>query len=797
MTRRTRHYASGLGIEALSQAERERAEQVEVLREQADADAITVLVEMLTDPSWAVRREVVAALATLGEPAVEPLVTVLESRRDSERRIAAAVDALAESVAETEDAIIALAQHPDPAVAADAAQILGRRHARGALETLVSLTRHDDDNVAVAALEALGRIGGRAAVDTLVETIRQRNFFRTFPAIDVLGRSGDPRAVGPLSELLAESHYTHEAARALGRTGDSAAVAPLCELLCRSSDATVRVACAALHELNDRHRQRFGDAQPLEELLRRHVPAGAVRSITRALSLADRNERLEIAWVLGSLGDEEALPDLANLLEDEPVVAAAAAEALGRISRAGLDQVREALRSGDSEQRKALLPVLVSRLRVSDSVEGCLDDPDPAVRAAACDALARVASPTTLPRLFASLGDRDLRVVQSATGAIQSIGGTETERLALSAARSGDPRVRRAAFRILSYFGFSSALELFLETLDNADDPQLVDAALQGLTFIEDPRALDAMLTATRHAESRVRAAAVRALAHARDEVRVISALLRALHDVDAWVRYYACQSLGKQGFLGAVEPIAALLEDPAGQVRVGAIEALSHFGSAQAREVLLRAARASEPDVQRAALLGLGMIRNPEDLATLREMAQHPDMPTRLVAISAIASFQGPTVLAALAEGASDPDESVHNAAIGFLGARQTADATTVLVKLLRERRTNGIAEELLLGALSVFSAGRVRGLLDALAHVEDEELAPLLSSALARMNHPEARAALVQALGSASSAGRKAAAATLAGLGGRDVQDALYRSAHEDPDPEVRRVCAAALAR
>ena len=196
---------------------------------------------MLDEPSWKVRRKVVEFLAAAGAPAMEPLCELLRTRRDNEARIAAAVDALSISTSVDDTPIWRLAKQREAAVAADAAQILGRRRQSDSVPLLVLLMASKDDNVAVTAIEALGRIGGRAAVDALLECLHSNNFFRIFPAIELLGRSADPRAVGPLSDLLLRPQYVREAARALGRTGELSAVIPLARLLDDSRDSTVRL----------------------------------------------------------------------------------------------------------------------------------------------------------------------------------------------------------------------------------------------------------------------------------------------------------------------------------------------------------------------------------------------------------------------------------------------------------------------------------------------------------------------------------------------------------------------------
>ena len=111
---------------ALSPEEARRVEQVDLLAAEGE-QGLPRLLELLTDPSWKVRRSVIAALAALGSPAVEPLCELLREDRSDEARIAAAVDALVASVADVVGPVMRLSEHASPPVVADAAQVLGRR----------------------------------------------------------------------------------------------------------------------------------------------------------------------------------------------------------------------------------------------------------------------------------------------------------------------------------------------------------------------------------------------------------------------------------------------------------------------------------------------------------------------------------------------------------------------------------------------------------------------------------------------------------------------------------------------
>ena len=773
----------------LSDEERQRVARVEQLTLDG---AVAPLEAMLTDPSWTVRRAVVTALAAMGQPAVGSLCQLLRLHRDHEARIAAVVDALVASTGEVEAAVIALAHDGDAAVAADAAAILGRRRSQGAVPTLVGLLRHADDNVAVAAIEALGRIGGRAAVESLVALVGSGNFFRTFPAIDVLGRSGDPRAVAPLTALLGDPHYALEAARALGRTGERSAVAPLAQLLMRTSDASIRIAALALAELIERYRERFGVSAPVDDALRRATEAAvATRRLAQSLSGADLAEQAAIARVLGALRDEAAVSTLLTLVDRPEPVASAASAALERLGGSEEAELVRDLIGGDSARRSILLP-LVKRTGSAEAVMRCLADADPQVRSAACDALARIGNPAAAPSLFALLTEDNARVAQAAVAAIQSLGSAETERLALSAAAAGDLRLRRAALRILSYFGYASAFGVFSEAIAG-DDPRAQEIAVQGLPFVDDPRAMEELLSASRADSERLRGAAMRALGQCSgSDPRVNSALLRGLSDGDAWVRYYACQSLGRLGVEASAGAIATHVADPAGQVRVGAIEALSHLRGDIAFAALRAAAGSEDADIRRAALVGLGLSRRSEAEALLLAAAGDSDPATRLVAVSAMADVESAAVLRALEHAAQDGDESVRTAAIGFLAARPGRGATDALVRLLA---ISPHERERLLSALALATPDHVAGILGRLADADDE-LAAQLVSALVRMRRPEANAALAQAFTLPNARARKAAASGLAAVSSAEGSVMLQRAAANDLDPEVRRIAGLLLA-
>lgn len=772
-------------LPAVSARDRARVAQIEALG--CDPGAVPSLIADLADPSWPVRRAVVAALGRIGDAAIGPLITSLVHDRDDERRIAATVDALVASAGDPDPQLVAL-DPTNAVVLCDAAQILGRRRTRSGRDALIAWVGHSDDNVAVAAMEALGRLGDGSGIDAIAAAARSGSFFRVFAAIEVLARCEDPAALAPLEALLRDPLAGTEAARALGRRGQADAVPALAALLDARSAGRLRAAATALVAIATRQSARFGASEVVARQVRSALrPDTTPRQIAHALSDGDPEERAALARVLGWLRDPSTAACLVSLLSDELPVARAASEALAELGAGSSDEVVAAIAAGGSEVRAALLPWLAARPDVAPAAIACLDDPDPEVRRIACEVLARATAVDAAPGLFRVLDDPDPRVGQAAAAAIQALGHDRTEALALDAARSPSRRVRRAGLRLIGYFGWPSGMEPLLEAIGSGD-ARLRETALSSLAFVDDPRALAALLDAAASAVAPDRAAAMRALGHTTGTPAVTSALLAGLSDPDPWVRYYACQSLGRLRVIGHVDVLVTLLEDPASQVRIAVIDALARIPEPAARTALLTAVRSVDPDLRRAALLGVGTARHREALGAILDATRDPDPTTRLIALAALEGFEDADVDPALLQAALDADEAVRSTAIGVLAGRPGVGPTSALVRLLDTPAQDAVSD-----ALTTWVPGRIPAILVALElGVHPQQLV----SSLARMARPEVRSALAMALGMEPVATRRAAAAALAAIGPGAARAALEAAAADDPDAEVRRLARHALA-
>lgn len=769
---------------SLTDAERQRVELIDRLVA-TGTPSVGELIEMISDASWTVRRAVVGALASLGDDAAGALCTWLRDRRTSEHAIAAAVDALSASIGGTASGqVAALLSHPDPAIVADAAAILGRRKASEAAPRLAALLRHQDDNVAVASIEALGAIGGSMAIDALIEVVRFRSFFRTFPSLQVLARTSDPRVVAPIAELLDDESFRFEAVRALGRTGSALAIAPIASLLSGPGDGTTRLVAAALAELLARA-EWSGAATSVADAMRTVVGPQRDRFIL-ALEGGEPAERIACTQILGTIGDSATLEILVRMIGD-PAVAPAAIESIKRISLLHVDALVDAIRRGDSAMRVALLPI-VRTARAAPVVRSLLVDEEPEVRARACDALARIGDTSAVPALFAALADPNPRVAHAATGAIHSLGSTETPGLATAALKSGSPGIRRHVLRILAYLGSAESFDVLRAAIEDPDI-RIAELAVAAIGVLEGNHVDRLLIELARRPQDPIRASAMRAAAHRGGE-SMGDLLARGLLDESAWVRYYACQGLGRLERSSSTNALIARLADAYPHVRIAAIEALARLDTPQAWQALTSAVRSTDPDEQRAALVGIGHGVRPAAVPFLLEAARAPEIATRMIALSGLARTQDPRALEELRYAAVGDVVELAEAALSLLAERDDRPAADLLVDLA----THVGPEHPAHFALSRPGGERVAALAARLGDATDLD-ATVLAAALARMAEPAATAALFSTLTASSAAGRRAAATVLVAIGADGARAAVSRLGKEDPDPDVRRASLAAI--
>jgi HEAT repeat protein len=316
-------------------------------------------------------------------------------------------------------------------------------------------------------------------------------------------------------------------------------------------------------------------------------------------------------------------------------------------------------------------------------------------------------------------------------------------------------------------------------------DPRVAELAIGTLGSLADDAIADdliALLAVESPAANR--AAAMRALALRGTPPDVLA---RYLDDEFAWVRYYAVQGLGRSGHVPAIPALVQKLRDASPQVRLAAIEALSSIDAPAALDVVLAAARSEDPDELRAALLGLGGAN--AALPVLLAAVKTPDIATRIVALSSLAKHSAPSAIEALIAAALATEPEIRDAAVSLLAERTDREAADALAEVAAQTDD---PDHPVHAALSVPSPARISALRQGCASA-DERSAPTFASALGRMHDARATAALLELVAVPNAVSRRVAAIVLVEIGLPGAKELVVRMSREDPDPAVRRACAA----
>ncbi|MFC4061861.1 HEAT repeat domain-containing protein [Planomonospora corallina] len=201
-----------------------RARAANVLGLLHHAEAVGALVGLLTDRHPEVRTSAARALGRIGEPqAAAPLLRSLSGGRIPSDVVAQALIRIGPAA---RPALAKAMAHPDPAVRAIAAEVLGVIGSVGSVAALIrALTMDPSTEVRARAAASLGRLGTPACLDALAgaTSLIHPTAVRA-EAASALGDIGAAGGVPALRGLLADHHYrvAHNAARSLTRLGGPA-----------------------------------------------------------------------------------------------------------------------------------------------------------------------------------------------------------------------------------------------------------------------------------------------------------------------------------------------------------------------------------------------------------------------------------------------------------------------------------------------------------------------------------------------------------------------------------------------
>lgn len=293
-------------------------------------------------------------------------------------------------------------------------------------------------------------------------------------------------------------------------------------------------------------------------------------------SLADR---VRIIERIGLVGDEEAVPKLAELCEStQPQIRRSAIEALGRV--------------GGSDAVGLLM--------------GLAETAIPAERGQAVAALGRTGSADAVSWLI-ELGQRGGPLAASALNALASIGGEDIEQFLENRMHSGRPQEASAAAQALGSLGTERARNALVWQVRSGSQRMVRDAALRALARFGDPESRALVENVASGGDMWLAHSAVNALAEIGDPKAVETLKVIALSG-HMQVRPTAMSALGRIGTEDARDVLIELLAVVDATNAWALTNALAAFGDAEVRQALVALLKRND-QLAGAALGALGQI--------------------------------------------------------------------------------------------------------------------------------------------------------------------------------------------
>jgi len=412
----------------------ERGKIVAAVREGITDSAVPFLEELIDTSGGELQKSAVAVLGWAGRPAAVPKLLSLLRDEEMEEPVAHALRDLGQACVppllerlgddnvlvrravamvlgefgrrEAEDALLLMLGDENGHVRGAAAESLGKLASRRAVAPLLNLLEDEYENVQDCAIRALADIGDESVLDGLLKDFTSRDAGMRRNIVRLLGRFGTERASEALAFALKdeEPDVRKAVVIALDAIHDSRAVRPL---LLAITDDDPEVRMLAAETLG-----KTGSAESAEALIPLlddedlWVRAAAARALGKAgadrfgailaghLKQASNIFLLALVDVVGKAAVREALEPLLSLAgHEDPEVRKTV---LGALSSYDWVRVRPAVLSHLSDPhwsvRKCAAEILQHRRDPATDLlleQLAADDPDPAVRQAAREALGR------------------------------------------------------------------------------------------------------------------------------------------------------------------------------------------------------------------------------------------------------------------------------------------------------------------------------------------------------------------------------------------------------------------------
>ncbi|MBI2609394.1 MAG: HEAT repeat domain-containing protein [Deltaproteobacteria bacterium] len=755
----------------------------------ADEKALAPLVQVLNDPSHWTRIHAVEALEMIGPKAQALLEKALDdTHKEIRYRAATALErlgvvqenirALASQDQETrrisKDFLINIGKsgalqamknychsHDNFQVRALLCEILGQVGNPQAQDSLIRAVKDNEWGVRAEALSALAKIKGVHIVDELItalsddeETVREKavelfsridvaqlkgvldklrpalkdpNFYIRRSAFKVLIRFADGKIIPEIMEARvdSDSEVRRIVAQALGKLKDPKAMIFLVDML-KDEEQEVQIeAVLSLRKMADQTVikpliQLFKDADDkLREIVSESLATIKIEPqdlVDHLMELRDMLSRVGACLTLGKI-KHPVHPAVVKLLhifiEDaEEKVRVAAATALSQIKdSSSLEALLKHLEDA-SEWVRAESVIALGQLKNTSAVKPILktlSDPDIHVRKKACIALGYLHSEEALAGLSLLLKHRDLSLVASAVIGISMIGNKKFFSDVMNHFK--DEKIKKEVLIILEkedsecmrqFFSFLDVdYRLYLRKERGITDQDFAvqyERTLRGsLSLEERSRALSALeligdsaawksvaRSVLRDPSPEVRLRAIEVLTHLANPEDTCKTLIEALGDTSNKVRMGAIQKLGGLGLKAANEALVSCFDINDRKTREALSDALAEINKEDASDITNLIMGTEDKNVLLGLIMTLGKV---EDTKTSQLLSQFlkpgSDSALKAAATIELGKKGGFKGVETFLSAMNDPNEEVRISTVQALAELIERDVLDALIRL------------------------------------------------------------------------------------------------------------------
>jgi HEAT repeat protein len=588
------------------------------------------LIDHLAHPDADVREQIVKSLAHIGEAAVEPLVARLESPGSAALKGAVlALDAIGDA-----RAVEPLLDLLKKDVIADIHIFLALKSiGEPAIEPLIALLDDVNPHVRFKAARALGHLeaeeasvplvallGGAQETQPLLELIISMGHKPVPALIEALGSSDvtlrelaaialeritvthwHPDLPAALAAVLDDQSATVRlhAAIALGRTKEKEIVLPLSKALADEDAAVCKAAADSLAQLKDH------SALPalLDYIvsLKSDPWAGGVKAFKTLVPLASAEQKTEAAQtltgmtqhddvrvsaaacdLLGEIPRKEHLETLLELMRGKyPLVHQYSGPAIKKVVRGlaekgepQLDAILADMAQDDSHLVRILAAELMAELQGQEAVEPLqklLSDKDYRVVARAALLLHGLGSGSGVAPLVKMLKSKDEPAVMQAWDALDRMGELNTEKVLLAGMKAKLPFMRASAVTLLGKLMRPRYIHVIANLLSDKE-LQVAEAAAWSLGHLKAPASIKPLVKALKSANGPHKAAALALVAIGPASIKPV---IKVLTSKNQATLVHAAWVLEKIGGWESVGPLIKLLKSKDQNVRDAAHSAL------------------------------------------------------------------------------------------------------------------------------------------------------------------------------------------------------------------------------